>query len=125
MNAASEGADKKLLSQMCASLLADPGPTSVADDNAYVEVGEVPLICPITIETTVNFRMPSNWRVSPRQAVELATTRAETKCNSKFAQTVFADDKNYYIVKPLFNSMSALAHAVVVNGVTGEVSTRN
>ncbi len=98
---------------------------AAADGNVFVEVGQIPVECPITIKTNQSFRMPSDWRISPQKAVELAATAGEARCASKLQQAVFADAESYYIVKTVLGPMSETSPAIKVNGVTGALSVRN
>ena len=96
-----------------------------ADGKAFVEVGQIPLDCPITIKTNRSFRLPSDWTVSPQKAVEIAAAAGEARCASKLQQAVFADAESYYIVKTVLGPMSETSPAIRVNGVTGALSVRN
>ena len=101
------------------------GAALASDAASYVDVSVVPLRCPIAIEATPSFRMPSGWTITPQHAVELATARL-VKCNSKFSQGVAADGERYDVYEPAFGPTGPPQMAVVVevNGVTGKVSER-
>ena len=101
-----------------------PVPAS-AGDSAFVEVGEVPASCPITIEARAGFQMPPGWKVTPQQAVTAAAEFAHAKCNDIFLQVLYADADNYYLAKPAFGPMSRAAKAIVVNAISGKVSLQN
>ena len=90
-------------------------------DPIYVHIGDIPAACPITIKGGV---APKGFRVSPQQAVELASKHAPVKCNNVFEQSVYADATNYYIIKSAFGAMSPHADAVVIDGRSGRVIER-
>ena len=90
----------------------------------YVEVGSIPAKCPITITSANNFAIPDGWKISPQKAVAFASNKGLARCNSPLLQVVYADEKNYYIIKPAFGPMAPNARAVVVNGATGAISIR-
>ena len=94
-----------------------------ADPEKYVQVGDIPAICPITINRSAT-RLPASFRVTPEEAVRRASVETNAKCNSIFEQMVYADRKNYYIIKSIHGPMSDKVEAVVVNGTTGKVSVR-
>jgi hypothetical protein len=96
-----------------------------ADAGGFVEVGPVPARCPITVEPKPTFRVPSSWKLTPQQAVELAAKAGFSRCNDIFQQVLFTDAENYYIVKSVFGPMSKSSRAVVIDGVTGKVSVQN
>ena len=104
---------------------AGAGTAFAADAGGFVEVGPVPARCPITVEPKPTFHVPSSWKLTPQQAVELAAKAGFSKCNDVFQQALFTDAENYYIVKSVFGPMSKLSRAVVINGVTGKVSVQN
>ncbi len=111
---------------LCAAALAIAvAEASAADAKVFVEVGEIPVDCPITIRTNLSINLPSTWKISPQRAVELAAAAGEARCASKLGQAVFVDADNYYIVKTVLGPMSEASHAVKVNGVTGVVSVQN
>jgi hypothetical protein len=93
---------------------------SGAEQN-YKYIGDIPSACPITIKDGTT---PHGFRVKPQQAVELAAKHSLVKCNSVFEQSVYADENNYYIIKPAFGPMNANADAVVINGRSGRVIIR-
>lgn len=86
--------------------------------SGYDYIGSIPGKCPIELDG----RAPAGFRISPQRAVELASKHAAVKCNSIFEQAVYADAKNYYIIKSAFGPMTAKADAVVVDGKSGRVT---
>ena len=93
-----------------------------AQTPTYEHVGDIPVICPITM---VNAQTPVGFRVSPQEAVALASKNYPVKCNNIWLQSVYADSESYYIIKPIAGPMSPGAHAIVVDGRSGEVTERN
>jgi hypothetical protein len=68
---------------------------AIAAESGYVEVGEVPASCPITIKTNDTFKMRPGWKVTPQQAVALAAAAGHARCNSVLLQALYADAENY------------------------------
>jgi hypothetical protein len=95
-----------------------------AEPKQYAYVGEIPAVCPITI-TKATDRLPLGFQISPEEAVKLASERASVRCNDIFQQLVYADSRNYYIIKSLLGPMSEDAYAIVIDGRSGKVSIRN
>jgi hypothetical protein len=94
-----------------------------AEPTNYVFVGDVPAVCPITINRSA-VQLPPTFRITPEDAVRRAAAETSVKCDSIFEQLVYADSTNYYIIKSALGSMSDTIEAVVVDAATGKVSVR-
>ena len=97
---------------------------TTAEKSKFSYLGDIPAACPITFNT-VSESAPERFRITPVEAVRVASEQSWVKCNSIFQQQLYADDKNYYIIKSAFGRMSEESEAVIVNGVSGKVSVRD
>ena len=94
-----------------------------AEPTKYSYVGDIPAICPITINKHTT-ELPVGFRISPEDAVKRASEKTNIRCNSIFEQLVYADSQNYYIIRSIHGPMSDKVEAVVVDGRSGDVRVR-
>lgn len=90
----------------------------------FVYVGEIPLGCGQVVNGNKPVKVPEGFKVTPDEAMNLATSKAKLRCNSKLQQVVYADSKNYYIfdsvLLPLGNQ--AAHSGILVDGQSGSVT---
>jgi hypothetical protein len=97
---------------------------SCASAEEFVQVGVIPVACPIRLDRAPGFADDPNVNVKPEQAVETAAREGYVKCNSKLEQAVLADSGKYYIIKTIFGPITPTTPAIIIDARTGSVSIR-